>query len=157
MVGDNLKNTICGFIRAKFLKLEEREKKMVKGGRETKPRFGVAKFQWKKQRRFLLNLPVEYSLAKSNIRGEGPTLNTGEGGLIVYLPERLEVGQTMKLKVFFSSGPAVNAVETISRVVWTNRFKEDIGYRCGVKFIDMDSEGISKLKDFLERLSDLSL
>lgn len=129
---------------------------MVKAGRETKPRFGVAKFEGREHWRYPLNLPVEYSLAQSSIGGAGHALNASEGGLVVYLPEPLEVGQMLKLKLFFSSGPGMNAVEAISRVVWTNRFKEDIGYGCGVKFIDIESEDMHKLKTFLEKLFNLS-
>jgi hypothetical protein len=122
---------------------------------EIEQHFGVAKFEERAHPRFLLNLPVEYYPAKSNARRTGHTENASEGGLIVYLRKHFKVGDLLKLRLFFSSGPAMNTVETLSQVIWTEKLK-DAEYRCGMKFVDISSEDLDKLSSFLKKLSPLS-
>ena len=128
---------------------------MAQGQKELKHHFGVAKFEERSHPRFLLNLPVEYYPAKSGTRRTGYTENASEGGLIVYLRNRFKVGDLLKLRLFFSSGPGMNIVETLSQVVWTEKLK-DTEYRCGMKFVDISPEDMDKLNKFLKKLSPLS-
>jgi c-di-GMP-binding flagellar brake protein YcgR len=128
---------------------------MANRGREVKHHFGVAKFEERANPRFLLNLPVEYYPAKSKTRNTGHTENASQGGLIVYLRKHFKVGDLLKLRLFFSSGPAMNTVETVSQVVWTEKLK-DAEYRCGMKFVDISPEDMNKLSSFLKKLSPLS-
>ena len=122
---------------------------------EIKHHFGVAKFEERAHPRFLLNLPVEYYPAKSNSRRTGHTENASEGGLIVYLRKDFKVGDLLKLRLFFASGPAMNTVETLSQVIWTEMLK-DAEYRCGIKIVDISLEDMDKLSSFLKKLSPLS-
>jgi c-di-GMP-binding flagellar brake protein YcgR len=128
---------------------------MANRGREIRPGFGIARFEERKYPRLLLDLPIEYYPAKSKIGGIGHTANASEGGLIIYLRKHFKVGQLMKMKVFFSSGPSLNSIEILSRVVWTEKL-ETGEYRCGIKFIDISQEDMSKLSSFLKDHSDLS-
>ena len=131
---------------------------MANQEKELKQRFGVAKFVERAHPRFLLNLPVEYYPATSNIQGKGYTGNASEGGLIVYLRRHLQVGDLLKLRLFFSSGPgmnSVNTVEMVSRVIWTEKLKDE-EYRCGIKFVDISPEDMNKLSNFLKNLSPIS-
>ena len=129
--------------------------KMANQEREMKHHFGVAKFEERANPRFLLNLPVEYYPAKSKTRRKGRTENASEGGLIVYLRKHFKVGDLLKLRLFFASGPEVNTVETLSQVVWTEKLK-DAEYRCGMKFVDISAEDMDKLSSFLKKHSPLS-
>jgi len=131
---------------------------MANREKELRQGYGVAKFVERAHPRFLLNLPVEYYPATSNLQGQGYTGNASEGGLIVYLGRHLEVGDLVKLRLFFSSGPgmnSVNTVEMVSQVIWTEQLK-DSEYRCGIKFVDISSEDMNKLSSFLKNLSPLS-
>jgi len=71
----------------------------------------------RRHRRRLLNLPIEYSSADKNIGRGGSTLNVSEEGLSVDLPENLEVGQSVKLRLVH---PTEGSVEIFARVVWIN-------------------------------------
>lgn len=128
---------------------------MAKAGREISHGFGVAKFEERKHPRFSLSLPIEYYLAKSKIRGTGHTANASEGGTIIYLRYYFKVGQLVKLKLFFSSGHSLNTIEIVSQVIWVERL-ETGEYRCGIKFIDISEEDMSKWNSFLKDLSDFS-
>jgi len=38
--------------------------------------------------------------------------------LLVYLSEKVEMGQLLQIKLFFPSGSELNGVETMAEVVW---------------------------------------
>ena len=126
---------------------------MARNEWEMSPRFGFAKFEGRKHPRFFLTLPIEYYPADSNFRDLGHTVNTSEEGVMVYLSENLDVGQLLKLKIFFSSGPGINTVEMLSQVIWIDKLEEEQNYRCGIKFVDIPPEDMNKFKSFLKNLS----
>ena len=122
---------------------------------ETKPRYGIANIERRTYRRFPIRLPIEYYRANSPINRTGQTLDASESGLQILFPEQLEIGQNLKLKLFFSSASELNAIETLGEVVWMDIHQgKDWGdYRCGVNFIDVSPEDMIKLKNFLRSLS----
>jgi c-di-GMP-binding flagellar brake protein YcgR len=124
------------------------------GEKETKPRTGVVSFEKRKYPRFSVDLPIEYSRIDSPIRHAGRGLNISEGGLLIYFPEKMDLSQYLRLKLFFPSGPKLSTIEVLAEVAWTDiHLGETWGdYRCGVKFIDISPEDMTKLKTFLRRL-----
>jgi len=127
---------------------------MKKEEKETKPRYGIVNFEKRKHPRFNVDLPVEY--ARSDLdASRGEALNVSEGGLLVYFSERMEVGQHLSMKLFFSSGVEFNAIETLVKVVWVDVHPgEDWGdYRAGVTFVDISPGDLEKLRIFLRGLS----
>jgi len=127
---------------------------MKKEEEETKPRYGIVNFEKRKHPRFNVDLPVEY--ARSDLdASRGEALNVSEGGLLVYFSERMEVGQHLSMKLFFSSGVEFNAIETLVKVVWVDvHLGEDWGdYRAGVTFVDISPGDLEKLRIFLRGLS----
>ena len=83
------------------------------------------------------------------------TLDASEGGLQILFPEQMNIGQNLKLKLFFSSGSELHAIEMLVEVVWMNP-QLDEGeqhYRSGVKFTDISPEDMTKLRNFLKDLS----
>jgi c-di-GMP-binding flagellar brake protein YcgR len=118
--------------------------------REAKPRYGIANFERRTYRRFPIRLPIEYYRADSPINQSGQTLDASEGGLQILFPEQVEIGQNLKLKLFFSSDSGLNTIEMLVEVVWMNT-QLDEGenhYRSGVRFVNISPEDMSKLKDF---------
>lgn len=130
-------------------------KSVTKEEKQTKPRYGTVNFERRKYPRFNVDLPIEYYRIDSSIGHTGKALNVSEGGLLIYFPEQMEVGQYIRLKLFLSLGSALNAIEVLGEVVWVDihldRGLED--YRCGVNFIDVSPEDVTKLKSFLKTLS----
>jgi hypothetical protein len=126
-----------------------------KGEKESKPRIGVVSFERRKYPRFNVDLPIEYHRIDSPISNAGRAGNISEGGLLIYFPERVEIGQHLKLKLFFTSGSDLHSMEVLGEVVWVDiHLGEGWGdYKSGVKFIDTSQEDMIKLKDFLKRLS----
>lgn len=119
---------------------------------KVKPHFGVAKLEEGKDPRFFVKLPIEYYRIESPIRAAGPVLNVSEGGVMAYLPEQLKVGQYLLLKLFFSRGSDLDIVEMLSQVIWADNQRQEKDYRCGLRFVNINPEDMSKLNDFLNDL-----
>jgi hypothetical protein len=127
---------------------------VTKEEKETKPRYGTVNFEKRNYPRFNIDLPVEYSRTDLFIK-HGRAINASEGGLLLYLPEQMEIGQPLRLKLFFTSGFELNAIEPLVEVVWMDiHLGKDWGdYRTGVRFVDISMEDMGKLKNFLGSLS----
>ncbi len=119
---------------------------------KAKKRTGVARIEERKHPRFLLNLPIEYALVDSEVRQTGYTFNTSEGGLMVNLPQKLETGQLLKIRIFFSWGLDISSIEILCQIVWTDHAPGDEGYRSGVKFLKVSEEDLNKLILFMKKL-----
>ena len=122
--------------------------------KETKTRYGTVNFEKRKHPRFSVDLPVEYSRADLPVE-HGYAVNASEGGLLLYLPEQMETGNHLKLKLFFTVGSELNTVDTVVEVVWVDiLLRKDRGdYRTGIRFVQISSEDIERLKIFLKSLS----
>ena len=124
--------------------------------KERKLHYGIVNFERRKHPRFNIDLPIEYSLLPFPVSHPGRVLNASEGGLLVYLSEKVEISQLLQLKLFFPSGSELNGVELIAEVVWMDiHLGKDWGdYRCGLRFVDIFPEDLNKLKRFLRSLSE---
>ena len=108
----------------------------------------------RKHTRFLLNLPVEYSVLGSPISSSSHSINVSEGGVLLCLQEPVRVGQNINLKVYFHSGSNLLAIETIAEVVWVEKVLQDGGeYHHGVKFVTITQQDLQEFKNFLDALS----
>jgi len=125
------------------------------GDKETKPRCGTVNFERRKYPRFNVDLPIEYHRIDSSIGHPGKAHNISEGGLLIYFPEQMDLGQYIRLKLFLSLGSGLNTIEVLAEVVWKDIYldKGQGDYRCGVNFIDVSPEDMAKLKNFLRSLS----
>jgi c-di-GMP-binding flagellar brake protein YcgR len=122
----------------------------------TKSRYGTVNFEKRKYPRFKVDLPIEYHQINSTIHHNGRVLNASEGGLLIYFPDPVKLGQHLNVKLFFASGSTMNTLEMVVEVVWMDiHLNKGWGdYRCGVRFVDICSEDMSKLKSFLRSLSE---
>ena len=127
---------------------------MKKEEKEVKSRYGTVNFEKRKHPRFDVNLPIEY-VRSDLVASRGEALNASEGGLLLYLPEKMEIGQHLSLKLFFSSGSELKTIGTLVKVVWMDiHLGENPGdYRAGVKFVDISPGDLEKLRKFLRSLS----
>lgn len=123
---------------------------------DKRPHVGVVNLERRKNPRFSIDLPIEYQLIPPTVSSTGRVLNASEGGLLIYLPQQTEIGQHLIIKLFFASGAHLNSIEVVAEVVWMDMHlgKEWGDYRCGVKFVDISPDDLSKLKKFLKNLSE---
>ena len=127
---------------------------MTKKEKETQ-HYGTVNFEKRRYPRADVDLPFEYDRGDSVIN-HGETLNASEGGLLVYFPEKMEIGKILSLRLFFSPGFEFNAIEATVKVVWVDvHLEENWGdYRAGVMFVDISLGDLEKLIIFLRSLSD---
>ena len=174
-VGDKFKSIITGAtyvvkkIKAKMVVLESHNKKSQlltelsnlklfykreEKEEETKPGYGTLSFEKRRYPRFSVDLPVEYT-RKDLVVKQGRVINASEGGLLANFPEQMEIGQHLRLKLFLTSGSELNMMEIVNQVAWMDIHLGEVwgDYRCGVKFIDISPEDMSKLKNFLGSFS----
>ncbi len=119
-----------------------------------KSRYGTVNFEKRKHPRFNLDLPVEYS--RTDLPADyGRAGSPMEGGLLLYLPELMRMGNHLRLKLFFATGSELSAIETLVEVVWVDiHLEKNWGeYRTGVRLIEISAEGLGRLKSFLKSLS----
>lgn len=123
--------------------------------KETESHSGAANFEKRRYPRVNLDLNIGYYRTNSRISHSVRLMNASEGGLSIYFPERMKIGERLRLKLFPTLGSATNAIWPQAEVVWVApHFNETwLDYQSGVKFIDISSEDLNRLKHFLESLS----
>lgn len=127
---------------------------MSEEGKESKSQYGIVNFERRRSPRFSVDLPIEYSQVDSSRKNNGRTGNASDGGLMLFLSEPVEAGMDLRIKLFFPAEAKLDSIEVLAQVVWTEMaFGKEKDHRCGVRFLEIASEDLSKLKNFLERLS----
>ncbi len=122
--------------------------------KEIKSRYGTVNFEKRRHPRFSVDLPVEYRRADLSA-DQGRAVNASEGGLLLFLPELMGIGTHLRLKLFFTMGSELYAIEMLVEVVWVDiHLEKDWGdYRTGVRFVEISTGDLGKLKSFLGSLS----
>ncbi len=118
-------------------------------------RIGITNFERRRHPRFTVDLPLEYYRTETPAVQTGRAVNASDGGLLIYFPEQMEVGQHLHIKLYFTSGSELNVVECTVEIVWIdlNMGKGWGDYRTGGKFIDISQEDLAKIKGFLQSLA----
>ncbi len=98
-----------------------------------------------------IDLPVKYS--KTNLFFKhGRATNASEGGLLICLPEKMDIGHHLVLKLFFPLHSGLNIIEAVVRVVWMDiHLRKDWtwDYRIGVRFEDISETNMALLRNFI--------
>ena len=127
---------------------------MLKEAGEISRFYKASNFQRRKWPRCSAVLPIEYWRINYSKSGLGHIINIGEGGLLVSLPEEIEVNEKLRVKFFFSFGPVLNTIEAIAKIVRTKIDAEKEGfYQHGLSFVDISRSDIKKAISFLTLLS----
>ncbi len=117
-------------------------------------RSGFVNFEMRRHPRHTVDLPVECYRINSPISHTGRAINASEGGLMVYLSEKVEIGQHLKLMLFVGSDSGSDTIDMIAQTVWvdigSSRSMEE--YRVGVMIVDISPKDRLKLKELLEAM-----
>ncbi len=115
---------------------------------------GFVNFEMRRHPRHAVDIPVECWRINSPIGHIGRAINASEGGLMVYLPEKIEIGQHLKLLLSVGSNSALDTINMLAQVVWIDIASSMPmeGYRVGVMIVDISSEDRLKLKNLLGSL-----
>lgn len=104
----------------------------------------------RKHPRAPLNLPVEYYASSPKKPRLGHTSDLSPDGVLLNIPEKLDVGQSIKLEIFVYLDKTVETIKVNSQVVWVAGREKDGSFRSGVKFTDLSANDRHKLEKFFE-------
>ena len=117
-------------------------------------KMGILAIERRKHPRFVVELPLDYTRTEVTDIVGGIVANASEGGLLVYLPERLEMGTILQIQIFYVKDLEFNMLKAIAKVVWADMAaRESWGeYRYGLQFLSIDEQEFSKLMMLLREV-----
>jgi len=120
----------------------------------THSKLGVLAIERRRHPRFSVELPLNYSRVDGKEKYGGIVANASQGGILVYLPERIEVGTLLKIEIFYIKGLELNTINAIAKVVWSDlATREEFGeHRYGLEFKSIDERDYEKLINLLKEL-----
>ena len=117
-------------------------------------KMGVLAVEKRRHPRYSVELPLDYSRTNGKETYGGIVANASEGGLLVYLPEVMRIGDFLKIEVFFATGLELNSIKAVARVVWFDlAAKESWGeHRYGLQFESIEERDLERLKTLLREI-----
>jgi c-di-GMP-binding flagellar brake protein YcgR len=117
-------------------------------------KLGVLAVDRRKHPRFSVELPLDYCRVEGRETYGGIVANASEGGVLVYLPERMEMGAVLKIEIFFVSGLELDTVKATAKIVWSDlAAKTSWGeYRYGLQFQSIDENDFTRLMNLLNEI-----
>ena len=117
-------------------------------------KMGVLAIEKRKHPRFSVELPLDYSRVNGKETYGGMVANASEGGLLVYLPERIEIGSLLKIEIFYVGGLELNTIKAVVKVVWADlAARESWGeHRYGLQFESIDENDFNRLTTLLKEV-----
>ena len=117
-------------------------------------KMGVLAIEKRKYPRFSVELPLNYSRADAKETFGGMVANASEGGLLVYLPERVEMGTFLKIEIFYVRGLELDTIRAVAKVVWCDlAARESWGeHRYGLQFKYIDQKDFDQLTSLLKEV-----
>jgi c-di-GMP-binding flagellar brake protein YcgR len=115
---------------------------------------GVLAIEKRKHPRFSVELPLDYSRVNGKEILGGMVANASEGGLLVYLPERVEIGTLLKIEIFYVRGLELDTIKADGKVVWCDlAARESWGeHRYGLQFESIDEKDFNRLATLLREV-----
>jgi c-di-GMP-binding flagellar brake protein YcgR len=126
--------------------------------RQTKPKSkeGIFIVERRKNPRFSIELPLDYSLVDSEETHGGLIADISEGGLLVYLPEALKLETLLRIQILFVKGMELNSIKAIAKIVWSDLATKTISEenRYGLEFQSFIEGDLQKLKTILKEVGE---
>jgi len=117
-------------------------------------KMGVLAIEKRKHPRFSVELPLDYVRLNGKETYGGMVANASEGGLLVYLPERMEIGALLKIEIFYVRGLELDTIKIVGKVVWADlAARESWGeHRYGLQFEYIDEKDLNRLTTLLKEV-----
>lgn len=117
-------------------------------------KLGVLAVDRRRYPRYSVELPLDYCRVEGRETYGGIVANASEGGILVYLPERMEMGAVLKIEIFYVSGLELDTIKAIAKIVWSDlAAKTSWGeYRYGLQFQSIDEKDFTRLMNLLKEI-----
>ncbi len=132
------------------VKYDPTSERDIRGSRPQGPK-GVFAVEKRRHQRYSIEFPLDYSRVegKTTYNG-GLTADASEGGLLVYLPEKIEIGTLLRIEIFYTKDLTFQTITAITKVVWSDIASKN---RYGLEFQSIDEGNFSKLKTLLREVA----
>jgi c-di-GMP-binding flagellar brake protein YcgR len=123
-----------------------------RGKSPSRGKMGILSLERRKHPRFVVELPLDYYRTEGSEIFGGIVANASEGGLLAYLPERLEIGTVLQVQIFYVKDLEFNMLKGMAKVVWSDlAARESWGeYRYGLQFHSISDQDFNKLITLLK-------
>jgi c-di-GMP-binding flagellar brake protein YcgR len=110
-------------------------------------KMGVLSVERRKYPRYSVELPLSYSRVNDKDLFGGIVANASGGGVLVYLPERMEIGVVLKIEIFYLRGFELDTIQAVAKAVWSDlTTKRNLGeYRYGLEFQYIEKKDYNRL------------
>jgi c-di-GMP-binding flagellar brake protein YcgR len=117
-------------------------------------RKGILAIERRRFPRFYVELPLDYSRKGKKSDFGGFVKNASEGGILVYLSEKLEIGELLKVEIFFPKGLGLSTIRGVAKVVWADLAAKESWreHRYGLAFQSMPKGMFQKFKKLLQEV-----
>lgn len=115
---------------------------------------GILAIEKRRHPRFSVELPLDYTRINGKEMYGGMVANASEGGLLVYLPEKIEIGTLLKIEIFYVRGLELDTIKAVAKVVWSDlAARESWGeYRYGLQFEHIEEKDFDRLMNLLKEV-----
>ena len=118
---------------------------------------GVFAIKKRKNPRYAVEFPLDYSLIRGeSIYNGGLIADASEGGLLVYLPERIQIGAVLRIEIFYMKDLSLETIGATAKAVWSDLATKE-GFRkhkYGLQFQSIDEGNLKKLKALLKEVGE---
>jgi c-di-GMP-binding flagellar brake protein YcgR len=117
-------------------------------------KMGVLAIEKRKHPRFSVELPLDYTQVDGKEIYGGIVANASEGGLLVYLPERIAIGALLKIEIFYVRGLELDTIKAVAKIVWSDlAARESWGeHRYGLQFLNIEENEFNRLMNLLKEV-----
>ena len=137
--------------------IDERLERRVLDGKyplndlSSRKKVGILAIEKRKHPRYSVELPLDYIRARGRETYGGIVANASEGGLLVYLPEVMQIGDVLKIEIYYANGLELNSIKAVAKVVWYDMAaKESWGeHRYGLQFLSIEEKDLERLRNLL--------
>ena len=103
--------------------------------------------------RIPLRLPTEYFPRVGVHARLCYTINISESGVLLCLPEKVEVGERLRVDIYYCFEYELTSFEALGEVVRVKKLEDsEVEYRCALKFIELSPADSENLKRFLRKI-----
>jgi hypothetical protein len=115
---------------------------------------GTVVVERRRHPRINVELPLNYSIVEAKESHGGMVADASEGGLLVYLRERIPIGTYLKIEILFVKGLELTSIKGITKVVWLDlAARESFGeFRYGLQFQSFHEGDLDRLKTLLNEI-----
>ena len=117
-------------------------------------KMGILAVEKRRYPRYTAEFPLDYAKVEEKETYGGMVANVSEGGLLVYLTQRMEMGTALRIEILYVQGLEFNTIKAIAKIVWSDlAAKESWGeYRYGLQFLHIEENDFARLMNLLKEI-----